>query len=257
MQIRGILLDIDGTLFIGPNPIPGSDRTLRRLQELGIPYRFLSNGTRSGRQKVREKLLRLGLPVSDDQILTPATAVVIYLKERGFSSCMLLSTEELAADILADGIAITGEAPVLVVGDAWNGFTYASMNQAFRAVMEGALLIALEKDRFWKDGDGPSLGAGAFVAGIEYATGTTAQLMGKPSLLFYEAALRALGTRAEETLMVGDDIMSDIGGAQAAGITGVLVETGKCNPSTLRQSGVIPGHIIPSIASLPDLLAML
>jgi HAD superfamily hydrolase (TIGR01458 family) len=251
MTIRAVLLDIDGTLFIGPEPIPGAAETLLWLQQRDIGYRFVSNGTRKARKSVREKLGRLNILVTDDQILTPAIAAVEYLKEHGFSSCSLLATTDLAADFVQNGIGIADEAPAIVIGDAFDRFTYASVNRAFRAVMNGALLIALERDQYWKDVDGLSLGAGAFVAGIEYATGTEAVVMGKPSPAFFVMALRSLGLGPKEVMMVGDDTRSDIGGAWRAGIAGIQVMTGKYNRESLDESGIQPDLVIPSIAELP------
>lgn len=251
MDIRAVLLDIDGTLFTGTEPVPGAAETLLYLEKRRIRYRFISNGTRRSRKSVLARLGRLGIPVSEDQIITPASAAVAYLKEHGHTSCSLLATDDLKTDFITGGIAISDDASVIVIGDAGDAFTYASVNQAFRSAMNGALLIALEKDRYWKDGDALSLGAGAFVAGIEFAAGSKALLMGKPSPSFFTMALNSLGVRPGETLMVGDDIRSDIGGAQASGIAGVLVMTGKYSKEDTGRSQIRPEWTIPSIASLP------
>jgi HAD superfamily hydrolase (TIGR01458 family) len=236
------------------DPIPGAADTLRYLGDMGIGYRFISNGTRRGRKSVREKLSLLDIPVSEDQIITPASAAVAYLKEQGFPACTLLATRDLREDFIRGGISLTDNAPVLVIGDAGDNFTYDSVNRAFRRIMDGAMLIALEKDRYWKDGSALSLGAGAFVAGIEYASGVQAVMMGKPSSSFFIMALHSLGTRPEETLMIGDDISSDIGGARSSGIAGVLVMTGKYSREIHEGSAITPEWTIPSIASLPDLV---
>ncbi len=254
MGIRAVLLDIDGVLFTGTEPIPGASEALLSLQKREIPYRFISNGTRKNRVRVLDRLSRLAVPLTEDLIITPAIAAIEYLKENGYTSCTLLTTDELRQDFIAAGITVTDDAPVLVVGDAWNGFTYESVNRAFRHVMGGASLIALEKDRFWKDGGSLSLGAGAFVAGLEYASGKEALLMGKPSSAFFEMALHQLGVEPGETLMVGDDIVSDIGGARGCGINGVLVMTGKCSREILEASSIRPDWVLPSVADLPALL---
>ena len=254
MDIRAVLLDIDGTLFTGMDPLPGTADTLLFLEKKGIRYRFLSNGTRRGRRSVLEKLRRLDIPVSEDQIITPAVAAVAYLKEHGYSCCTVLATDDLRQDFIDGGMMICDNAPVIVIGDAWDGFTYDSVNMAFRTVMNGARLIALEKDRYWKDADALSLGAGAFIAGSEYASGVQAGLMGKPSPDFFRMALHSLGVLPGESLMVGDDISSDIGGAQIMGIGGVLVMTGKCSQDVLDNSRIRPAFIISSVASLPGLI---
>ena len=254
METRFVLLDIDGTIFSGSNPIPGASETISYLQENGIGYRFISNGTRRARKTILDKLRQLNLPVSEEQIITPATAAVTYLKEHGYHSCMLLTTDDLRQDFIEGGLTISDDAPVIVVGDAGDSFTYSSINQAFRKVLNGAHLLALEKDRYWKDGDHLSLGAGAFVAGIEYASGVSAVLMGKPSPDFFRIAMDHLGAEPGVTMMVGDDITSDIGGAKKSGLISVLVMTGKFRQDILENSQIKPDLIIPSIASLPGLI---
>jgi len=123
-----------------------------------------------------------------------------------------------------------------------------------RLLLDGALLIALEKDRVWMAEDGLSLSAGPFVAALEYATGREAHLVGKPSPDFFGLALQALGIPAGEVAMVGDDIRTDIGGARRAGMAGILVRTGKYRDDTARASGITPDAVIGSVADLPGLL---
>ena len=253
MDIRAVLLDIDGTLFIGQDPIPGAAETVRFLMDNSIPYRFVSNGTRRARRSICQKLRRLKIPVSEEQIITPAIAAVRYLKEQGFDCCTLLATEDLREDFISGGIDLNENAPVLVIGDAADQFSYQAMNSAFRQIMNGSLLISLEKDTHWRDGDGLSLGAGAFVAGLEYATGITSHLIGKPSPDFFRMALASMGAEPGMSVMIGDDITSDALGAMGAGLIGVLVMTGKYQPERMTEVVKMPDLVIPSIASVPDL----
>ena len=142
----------------------------------------------------------------------------------------------------------------VIIGDAGDRITYASMNHAFRCLMEGADLIALEKDRYWMDRDGLSLLAGPFVATLETATGKTATVVGKPSKAFFDLALRDMGLSAENVVMIGDDIQTDIGGAQAAGMRGVLVRTGKFRRDMLETAQVRPAAVINSIGDIRNIL---
>lgn len=250
MDIRAVLFDIDGTLFTGSEPIPGAIETIRHMQNFRIPYLYLSNGTRRSRKSVLQKLAGLGLPVYEEQIITPAIAAIRLLIKRGIDRCSLLTTEDLAQDFRSAGIMITDDASVLVVGDAGESFTYAAMNHASRQLHAGFELIALEKDRYWMDTDGLSLGAGAFVSALEYATGVTAMVIGKPSPAFFGMAIECVGSTPEQTLMVGDDIITDIAGAQAAGLYGALVMTGKFCKAALDESGIRPDILISSVADL-------
>jgi HAD superfamily hydrolase (TIGR01458 family) len=257
MDIRSVLLDIDGTLFTGQDPISGAAATIRFLQDHTIPYRFISNGTRKARRSVCQKLRRLHVPVTEEQVITPAIAAVRYLKEQGQETCTLLATDELCEDFISGGISLTDNAPFIVIGDAADRFTYHSLNRAFRQIMDGSLLITLEKDRYWKDSDGFSLGAGAFVTGLEYATGVSSHLLGKPSPDFFRMALQSMNAEPETTIMIGDDLISDVLGAITAGLSGVLVMTGKYRDETLITSVKKPDFVIPSVASVPELFTSL
>ncbi len=256
MTIKGILLDIDGTLMTGPDPIPGADTTLSSLIHAGIPFRLISNGTRRSKQNILAKISAIGIPIHPDQIFTPASAVIGHLRTRGITRCNLLVTGDLATDFLSSGIIHDPTSPVVVVGDAGDGFTYRAMNQAFRSLKSGGELLALEKDRFWMDSDGLSLGAGCFVAGLSFASGTEPTVFGKPSRVFFSMALSGWTFRAGEVLMIGDDPESDIGGAKTAGINGALVRTGKSRDYIPDPGSIHPDAVIDSIADLPALLAV-
>jgi HAD superfamily hydrolase (TIGR01458 family) len=140
---------------------------------------------------------------------------------------------------------------VVILGDLGEGWNYTLLQEAFDYLMSGASLIALSRDRYWLRGDRLALDAGPFVAGLEYATGKTAGVAGKPSRAFYSAALRSLGLEpTTKAAMIGDDLWSDVQGAQQAGLQGWLVRTGKFREETLRESGIIPDRILDSVAEL-------
>uniref|UniRef100_UPI0011805518 HAD-IA family hydrolase n=1 Tax=Streptomyces sp. NRRL B-24085 TaxID=1709476 RepID=UPI0011805518 len=133
-------------------------------------------------------------------------------------------------------------------------FGYAALNRAFGHLQRGARLVAMHRNLYWRTADGLQLDAGAFLAGLEKAARTEAEVTGKPSPAFFEAALARLGAGPDEALMVGDDIESDVLAAQRAGLTGVLVRTGKYLPETHRSASGRPDHVIDSFADLPVLL---
>ena len=256
MKIKAVLLDIDGTVMTGTDPLPGAAEAIRYLQEQNIPYRFVSNGTRRSRMNVLEKLKRLGVPVTLKDIFTPSAAAIEYLKEKQISACNLLVTKDLMNDFFEAGISHDPKSANLVVGDAAERFTYEMMNTAFRGLIRGGELIALEKDRFWKDTDGLSLSAGPFVSALEYATGCTAVLMGKPSSHFFASARSGFPGDADETIIVGDDIRTDVKGAMDAGLTGVIVFSGKFSIDEIDTCGIEPDASMSSIAVLPQFLQM-
>ena len=142
----------------------------------------------------------------------------------------------------------------MILGDCGEEFGYALLNRAFRLLIDGAELIALQKNRFWLTPGGIALDVGPFVAALEYAASTDAFVVGKPAPAFFASALGGTGVAAAEAAMVGDDIESDIGGALDAGMAGILVRTGKFRAEAVRAAGIRPTAIIDSIADLPALL---
>jgi HAD superfamily hydrolase (TIGR01458 family) len=134
-------------------------------------------------------------------------------------------------------------------------FAWPNLNAAFAALRDGARFVCLHRNRWWQTASGPLLDAGAFVAGLEYAAGVEAEVVGKPSRAYFEAALAELGARPADAVMVGDDVESDVGGAKAIGMRGVLVRTGKFEESTLAAAHPRPDAVINAIADLPALLS--
>jgi len=142
----------------------------------------------------------------------------------------------------------------VIMGDLGEAFGFEILNRAFRLVMDGAELVALQKNRFWMTPDGLSLDAGPFVAAVEYATGRDALVVGKPSPAFFELVLAELGATPAKTAMIGDDVETDVGGALGAGLAGILVRTGKYREDFVRASGVEPTATVDSVAAVPGLL---
>ena len=164
--------------------------------------------------------------------------------------------EEVKEDFAA--LEEVGEgAEAVIVGDLGEDFGYDVLNRAFRQLLDGAELIALQKNRFWRTPDGLSLDVGPFVAALEYASRQEAVVVGKPARPFFAMSLEAAGVAPGEAAMVGDDVESDVGGALEAGLAGVLVRTGKFREDALEASGVQPTRVIDSIAAFPDVLEQL
>jgi len=255
MQIKAFLIDIDGVLYVGDRPVDGAAGALRELDRRGIPYRFVSNTTRRSRRSVARRLEGLGYALPEAWIVTAPVAAAMHLRDGGRTRCFLLTTPDARADFTDAGIhAVEENADAVVVADAAEGFTYESLNTAFRLLMDGADLVALEKDRYWMGQDGLMLSAGPFAAALEYAAGKTAEVIGKPSPAFFLRALAETGAGPREAAMVGDDIRTDVGGAQACGMKGIQVRTGKYREEIVRQSGITPDLVIDSLADLPEYL---
>ena len=254
-NVRGFLIDLDGVIYTGDRAIPGAKEAIDFLLAGNYSIRFVSNTTRKSRRTIVGQLAGMGLNIPETFIFTPSLAAVNYMKNTGKRNCFLLVT----GDTVLDFEPFFGTQPetgvdFVVIGDAGARITYDSMTTAFRYLMDGAELIALERDRYWMAGDGLSLSAGPFVAALEYATGKKATVVGKPSRNFFNLALSDMGLRPEQVVMIGDDISTDIAGSQNAGMQGILVRTGKFREEVLRNAPVKPSCIIDSIADIQQLL---
>ena len=242
-------------MYTGDIPVPGADDAIQFLKEHGYSYRFVSNTTRKCRHSIAERLARMGLDIPEDYIFTPPVAAVAYMKKNKKRQFHLLVTGDVTEDFpLYNDEGVAAVPDYIIIGDAGDEITYSALNTAFRDLMEGAELIALERDRYWMAPDGLSLSAGPFVSALEFATGKKSVLMGKPSRDFFELALRDMGLGPEQAVMIGDDICTDVRGARDAGMRGILVKTGKYREELVRKSAIRPDMIINSIADIRSIL---
>jgi len=227
--LRGCLFDLDGTLYQGDEPVPGAVEALAQLRRRGIPIRYVTNTTRFPRSTLAARLGRMGFEAHPSEILSGPSAAAALLRERALRRVQLLVAPATLEDF--EGFEVTSENPdAVVVGDLGEGWTFPILNQAFRNVLEGAELFALQRNRYWLTEGGLALDGGPFVVALEFATRKTATLAGKPSPRFYGAALRELGLPADNVVMFGDDLEGDVLGAKALGMMGVAVRTGKYRP---------------------------
>jgi HAD superfamily hydrolase (TIGR01458 family) len=248
----GILLDIDGVLYVGDDPIDGAHEALEQLRELGAGMRLVTNTTSRSRRQVCEHLEELGFSVAVEEVLTPAAMAVSYCDERGYESVELIVSDGLREDLADLGGPVAGE-PVqaVILGDVGAKFDAELLNRAFRLIMDGAELVTLQHNRYWRRADGLALDVGAYAAALEYATRREAVVVGKPAEAFFQAAIVDMGL--DSAVMIGDDVEADVGGAMAAGLPGILVRTGKYRQDTLPPE-VTPTAVADSIADVPALL---
>lgn len=248
MYVEGLLVDLDGTLYVGEEPIEGAREALERLRTAGIDVRFVTNTTRKPRSAVRSQLISLGFEVREEEVFTPARAAARLIGER---TCFPLIADSLREDL--GGVNLTRDNPDFVlVGDIGEDFSYARLNEAFRFLVDGAELLALQKNRYWRTENGISLDAGPFVAALEYASGKTATVVGKPEKSFFRLALEDMGLDGSKVAMVGDDPESDVVGAQSAGLLGFQVKTGKYSPDEQREADLV----LESFTDLPVALGL-
>ena len=256
--MTAILLDIDGVLHVSGEAIPGAPEAVKALREGGHPLRLVTNNTTRARWKLAAELRSLGIDVAEDEIsTTPIAAGKLLTGLRVLALTMDSVKEDLARHVKL----VDEKAEIVLVGGADETdetaevFRYERLNRAFAELSEGARLVCLHRNRWWQTADGPLLDAGAFVAGLEYAAGVEAEVVGKPTASYFEAALAELGASVDDAVMVGDDVEADVGAAKRLGMRGVLVRTGKFRRDTLAAADPQPDAIIDSIADVPDYLA--
>jgi HAD superfamily hydrolase (TIGR01458 family) len=248
----GVLLDVDGVLYVGDEPIAGAHEAFAQLRELSGGMRLLTNTTSRSRRAVREHLLQLGFDVELEEVLTPAAMAERHCRERGFQAVRVLVSDGLREDLDELDSATSGAyADAVILGDLGDGFTPGVLNDVFRAMMDGAELVALQHNRYWRRADDLALDVGAYAAALEYATGQDAVTVGKPAKAFFVAAMDDIGL--QRGVMVGDDVEADVGGAMAAGLPAILVRTGKYRQDALKAR-VTPTAIVDSIVDVPALL---
>ncbi|MGH0036311.1 MAG: TIGR01458 family HAD-type hydrolase [Myxococcota bacterium] len=251
----GVLIDLDGVIYEGDDAVAGAAHAVAWIQERRIPHLFLTNTTSRPRDALVAKLQRCGVETVAERILTPPLAAAHWLAEHAPGPAALFVPDATAAEFGAIPrvpAAMEAGAASVVVGDLGASWDFATLNRAFRLLMAEPrpALVALGMTRYWRADDGLRLDVAPFVKALEHASGLSAVVLGKPAAPFFEQALGSIDCPASETVLVGDDIVSDVGGAQQAGIRGLLVKTGKFREADLA-SDIRPDGVLDSIAGLP------
>ena len=252
--MQGILIDLDGVLYVGDTAIDGAVEALRWINESEIPHLFVTNTTSRPRRAIVEKLAGMGIVVDVERILTPAVAAGHWLQDHVEGPLALFVPQATKEEFSSfPQLEEDAHAAAVVIGDLGRGWDFETLNRAFSLLMQipAPAFVALGMTRYWRTERGLQLDAGPFVHALEYATGLKATVLGKPARAFYETAAAMLGAPPAELLMIGDDIQGDIGGAQACGMRTILVRTGKFSNADLEQ-GITADAILDSIAKLPD-----
>jgi phospholysine phosphohistidine inorganic pyrophosphate phosphatase len=250
--MTALLIDLDGVLYEGSRAVPGARDAIAWIRRHDIPHLFLTNTTSRPRQAIVDKLAGFGIDTDEDQILTPPAVAASWLAKNAPGPAALFVAPVTAGEFAPLEIAAEGPVASVVVGDYGEHWTFAEMNRAFRLLMATPppVLIALGMTRYWRAEDGLRLDTAPFVMALSHASGAEPVVLGKPAKPFFETGLELLGSAAVDTVMIGDDIKGDIGGARAAGIAGVLVRTGKFRDEDL-EGDIRPDRVIDSIADLP------
>ncbi|NNG26518.1 MAG: HAD hydrolase-like protein [Ignavibacteriaceae bacterium] len=252
MSLTPVLIDFDGVIRLGEKPAADAGKFLQYLTERKIPSYIISNSTLRTGDDVLTYLEGNNINF-DVPAMTAVDATLHYVKEHysKVSVHCIPSIKKLFKDFIND------ENPeAIVIGDIGDTWNYKLMNEIFRKVKGGIPLVAMHYNRFWyPDGENQSLDAGAFIKAIEYGAERESILIGKPSPLYFRAALRLLGFSADdEFFMIGDDLENDIIAAQKIGGRGALIYTGKTDYPLTGNQNLKPDLEINSLTEMIDIL---
>jgi HAD superfamily hydrolase (TIGR01458 family) len=252
--VDALLLDIDGVLAVSWEPLPGAVDAISWIRRHNIPFRLITNTTTHTRRELARTLHGAGFDVAPEEIITAVVATASHLRAAHAGARVFVVTDGDPGEDLAgvDRVGAPADADVIVIGGACDAFTYPAMNAIFRRLMDGADLVGMHRNLFWKTSEGWQLDGGAYIAGLEEASGRTATICGKPAREYFDAALEPLGVPPARVAMVGDDIVNDVTGAQGAGLVGVLVRTGKFRDADLAEG--TPDVVLDALADLPQWL---
>ncbi|MYB93832.1 TIGR01458 family HAD-type hydrolase [Candidatus Poribacteria bacterium] len=249
---KAFLIDMDGTLYFRGEPCPGAIETVNYLRQEKYQLRFLTNTTAKTPKMLHDQMQALGFDIYEDEIFNATYACLEYLRSQPKNRCHFMVDDAVKA--FFKEIPVDDEAPdFVVVGDYGEGFDFHALNHAFRLLMDGAELIALQKNLYWFSAEGMFLDCGAFVTLLEAAADKTATVMGKPSETFFKIAIESLQLSPSEAVVIGDDITSDIVGAQTMGMRSILVKTGKFKPSQLENPVAKPTWVLEGVSRLTQL----
>lgn len=254
MKKKGFLIDMDGVIYHGSEPIPGAVEFINSLRENGFPFMFLTNNSQRTSRDVCYKLRKMGFNVNDEDIFTCAMATARYLasrKENG--TAYVIGEGGLLTELDKVGYSIVDDHPDFVIIGEGRTIMLESVDKAINMVMRGSKLIATNLDPNCPVGNGNyRAGCGAFVSMLEFATGKQAFSVGKPSPVMMRMARKELDLATDETIMIGDTMSTDILGAGSMGFTTVLTLSGVTNMEDLDKYGYTPDFIIKSVKDLLD-----
>lgn len=249
--MRGLVLDADGVLVLKSVPLPGSMEAVAALTARGIPFRVVTNFSSLHRETLAKWFGRGGLAIDPARIITGSSAAAAHTASRHPGRPLfVLATpdarrefdgQELLTADEADA-APPGTVAAAVIGDAGDDLSFRNMDVAFRLVRGGAELLSMHRNPWWLTPKGETLDAGAFVVGLEFATGKRAFILGKPSPAVFRQAVAGLVADLGERLprsrfaMVGDDLKADVAAAQRVGMKGILVLSGKASAADAERA---------------------
>jgi HAD superfamily hydrolase (TIGR01450 family) len=254
----GLIIDLDGVVWRGNDPIPGAPEAIMALRARGTRVVFLTNEPGKSQEEVVAKLIEMGIRATKTEVLTSAAATARFLSsidDLEGRRVLVVGPPALHEEIRIAGFELVSSdeattAHAVVVG-GHEGFDYDELLAATAALRNGARLFATGRDAVFPTESGPRPGTGAVLAAIEVAGGAVAQVIGKPERIMFDTAREAL-KGAGRVAMVGDSLVADIDGAKRAGLDAILVLSGATSRADLERSNIRPDLVLETLAALPD-----
>ncbi|XP_077549253.1 phospholysine phosphohistidine inorganic pyrophosphate phosphatase-like isoform X1 [Haemaphysalis longicornis] len=250
--IRGVLMDITGVLYESGErkAIEGSTEAIKMLRSADIPFRFITNETQKTREQLDGLLHQLGYDVFEKEIIMCVPAAKKFIRDLSYRPFLLVHPNVEPEFQDCDQFSPN----CVIVGDAAENFTYENLNQAFHVLNNNkdSILISLGKGKYYREHGNLVLDVGPFAAALEFASERQAIVIGKPGEEFFRMALDDMKLRPDEVVMIGDDIVGDVGGAQSVGMRGILVRTGKYQTADEAHATVKPDAIVKNLKEVID-----
>ena len=257
LRFDGLIVDLDGVVWIGSSAVPGSVAAIAELRARGTRLLFLTNNPRDSRVEYAARLTALGVPADADEIVTSGSALASLVGERegAGTTAFVIGSPALKAELAQAGLELlpgdSGREAAIVAVGGHDEFDYDELRVATQAVRRGARLYGAGRDAVFPMPDGPWPATGSILAAVEFAGGKTAVSVGKPEPFIFEIA-RSLLDGCERVAIVGDNLASDIAGGKAAGLTTILVLTGASHREDLASADPAPDVVLPDLADLVD-----
>lgn len=239
------LLDLDGTIYRGSEIIPEAVTFIQNLREARIPFLYLTNNSSASPQAVAKRLTGMGLATNPEEVYTSSMATAAYIAEReGEGTPIYLIGETGIEEALKEkGFVLTTEKPKYVIVGIDREFTYEKLAIAATAIRNGATLIATNADAALPTEKGLFPGNGSLVAAVSVASATQPIVIGKPETIIVEYALAQLGKTKEETLIVGDNLHTDIEAGRKGDLDSLLVLTGYSSKADIEKYEITPTYV--------------
>lgn len=252
------LFDLDGVVYVGDKPTDGADEVVRTIRENGKTVNFITNNPTRKPSEYSKKLGKMGIEAREDEIITSPMAVARYLREKHKNlvnrKAYISGSEYLIELVAATGVNIVPDVSEdsvdFVILGGHNGFNYGEIRDASFYIRNGAEFIATNRDPFYPSDSGFLPATGALLASVETASGVTAVTVGKPEKYIFDIVRERYGSR--KTVMIGDNLHTDILGGKNSGYKTVLTLTGAASEKDINESSIFPDFVIKNLKELTE-----